>query len=48
MSIVDQHKLLAIAEDCNGETPLLVLARNPLAFRCNNRQGIWGKIMRNG
>ncbi|KAL0352675.1 UNVERIFIED_CONTAM: hypothetical protein Sangu_0848800 [Sesamum angustifolium] len=42
MSIVDQHKTLAVIEDSNGETPLQVLARKPSAF-CGSSglQGLW-------
>lgn len=48
VSIVEQHKTLAVAEDGNGETPLQVLARKPLAFSCNSSQGLWITIVRTG
>ncbi|KAL0442321.1 UNVERIFIED_CONTAM: hypothetical protein Slati_1954800 [Sesamum latifolium] len=45
MSIVDQHKTLAVIEDSNGETPLQVLARKPSAFCGSSEQGLCTTIL---
>ncbi|KAI3455905.1 hypothetical protein Pfo_012568 [Paulownia fortunei] len=45
LSIVGQYKMLALVEDSNGETPLQVLAKKPLALVCGrSQQGLWGSI----
>ncbi|KAL1537566.1 hypothetical protein AAHA92_30063 [Salvia divinorum] len=43
--IVCEDRTIAVTKDSNGETPLQVLARNPLALSCDKGQGFWDKII---
>ncbi|KAG6407088.1 hypothetical protein SASPL_130070 [Salvia splendens] len=48
LSVAYLYNKLTMTKDGNGETPLQVLARKPLAFSHENGQGIGNKIIRSG